>query len=74
MITKPVPGEKSHLYMAVSMGAVSTVLIRKEVKVQQPINFVSHALSKAELKYPIVEKAAYSVLLANRKLWPYFDT
>jgi len=55
------------------MRAMSTVLIREEVKVQQPIYFISHALSAAVLKYLIVEKVAYSVLLASRKLWPYFD-
>ncbi|XP_021774601.1 uncharacterized protein LOC110738498 [Chenopodium quinoa] len=41
--------------------------------VQQPIYFVSHTLTDAETRYPLLEKVAYAVVVAARKLRPYFD-
>ena len=37
------PGEELYLYIAVSQAAVSTALVRKEEKAQQPIYFISRA-------------------------------
>lgn len=72
-LARPVPGETLFLYIAVSQSAVSAVLLREQDKIQQPVYFVSHALTGAETRYPMIEKAAYAVITAARRLRPYFD-
>ncbi|XP_021756199.1 uncharacterized protein LOC110721370 [Chenopodium quinoa] len=73
-LARPAEGEVLYLYVAVSPATVSAVLLREEEKVQQPIYFVSHTLTDAETRYPLLEKVAYAVVVAARKLRPYFDS
>ncbi|XP_021732042.1 uncharacterized protein LOC110698832 [Chenopodium quinoa] len=73
-LARPVVGETLYLYVAVSPTAVSAVLLKEEEKIQQPIYFVSHTLTDAESRYPLLEKIAYAVVVAARKLRPYFDS
>ena len=35
--------------------------------------YVSHALARAEVNYPLIEKFAYALLMGSRKLRPYFE-
>ena len=67
------PGEELFLYLAVSPAAVSTALIREEEKVQKPMYYASRALRGAEERYPPVEKLAFMLVTAARKLKPYFQ-
>ena len=55
-------------------STVSATLIREENKVQISIYFVSKLLLDAEAKYSMIEKATYAVIVAARKLRPYFDS
>ena len=66
-------GEELFLYLAVSPAAVSTALIREEEKVQKPMYYASRALRGAEERYPPVEKLAFMLVTAARKLKPYFQ-
>ena len=66
-------GEELFLYLAVSPAAVSTALIREEEKVQKPMYYASRALRGAEERYPPVEKLAFMLVTATRKLKPYFQ-
>lgn len=52
---------------------MAAVLIREENKVQFPIYFVSKMLLDAEIRYSMIEKVAFVVIVAARKLRPYFD-
>ena len=67
------PGEELFLYLAVSPAAVSVALIREEEKMQKPIYYASRALRKAEERYPPMEKLAFALVTAARKLKPYFQ-
>ena len=67
------PGEELFLYLAVSPAAVSIALIREEEKVQKPMYYASRALRGAEERYPPVEKLAFMLVTAARKLKPYFQ-
>jgi hypothetical protein len=71
--TKPIAGDILIHYLAVEDEAVSAVLIREEGKDQFPIYFVSKALQGAELNYQRLEKVAFALLIASRKLRPYFQ-
>ncbi|XP_077252427.1 uncharacterized protein LOC143891796 [Tasmannia lanceolata] len=53
--------------------ALAAVLIREEHNQQKPIYYVSKALQDAEIRYQRVEKLAYALIMAARKLRPYFQ-
>ncbi|KAJ1703288.1 hypothetical protein LUZ63_003067 [Rhynchospora breviuscula] len=72
-LNRPVKGEPLHLYVGASAVAVSAALLREEDKIQKPVYVVSRVLRDAEERYSIVEKGAFAVLIAARKLRPYFQ-
>ena len=61
------------MYLAVSATTVSATLIRKEDRKQLPIYYVNQAFQGAEAKYPKIEKIAFTLIVALRKLQPYFQ-
>ncbi|CAA0826502.1 Unknown protein, partial [Striga hermonthica] len=71
-LQKPLPDEPLYLYLGVSDVAVSAVLIRQDGLQQFPIYYVSKALHDAELRYPYMEKLAFALIIAARKVRPYF--
>ena len=78
-LTKPpllslsVMEEKLYLYLAVSNTAISSALIRKEENVQKPVYYTSQAFQGVEANYPRMEKIAFALLVASKKLHPYFQ-
>ena len=66
-------GADLFLYLAVSVTAVSAALIREENKVQLLVYYVSQAFQGAEAWYPPIEKITFALLVASRKLHPYFQ-
>ncbi|XP_021757954.1 uncharacterized protein LOC110722990 [Chenopodium quinoa] len=72
-IARPEKGEVMQLYISASPKTVAAVLIVERKKQQKPIYFVSHVLNAAERIYPVIEKMALTVVVAARKLRPYFD-
>ena len=66
-------GEELYLYLAVSPHAVSSTLIKKEGKVQKPMYCTSRALRGAEGRYLLIEKLAFALITASRKLRHYFQ-
>ena len=67
-------GEELYLHLVVSSHTVISALIKKEGKVQKPIYYTSKALRGEEERYPPMEKLAFSLVIATRKLRPYFQT
>jgi len=61
------------IYLAISEHAVSAVIILERAKEQIPVYYVSHALAGAEVNYPLSKKFAYALVMASRKLRPYFE-
>ena len=66
-------GENLYLYLTVSATLVSTALIWEEDKTEFPVYYVSQAFQRAEAKYPRIEKIAFTLIVASRKLSPYFQ-
>ncbi|KAH9727588.1 Ribonuclease H [Citrus sinensis] len=73
LLSTPRDEDKLYLYLAVSDRAVSSVLVREEEGVQYPIYYTSKALLDAETRYPPLEKWALALVIAARKLRPYFQ-
>lgn len=67
-------GENLYLYLAVSTSAISAALIREEGKKQLPVYYVSQAFQGAEFRYPRIEKIAFALIVASRKLRQYFQS
>ena len=66
-------GEELLLYLAISLVTVSAALIKEESKVQKLVYFTSQALRGAEERYPLMEKLAFALVTAARKLKSYFQ-
>ena len=74
---KPSPSATLPLYLAALPTTVNAVLVEEkehENKIKQfPVYFVSEALSGPKLNYSELEKIAYTVVMASRKLKHYFQ-
>ncbi|KAI5351707.1 hypothetical protein L3X38_004598 [Prunus dulcis] len=73
LLSKPVPGEDLFVYLAVSNSAISSALIREELRAQHPIFYTSKALIDAETRYPKLEKLILALVVSARKLRPYYQ-
>ena len=67
------PEEELYLYITVLQAAVSAALVREEEGTQRPVYFVCRAFWGAEERYPRMEKLAFALITAARKLKPYFQ-
>ena len=56
-----------------SVTAVSAALIKEEDRKQLLIYYISQAFQGAEAKYPRNENIAFALIVASRKLRPYFQ-
>ena len=73
LLSPSVLGEELYLYLAVTLHAVSSALIREEGRVQKPVYYTSRAFRGVEARYPQIEKLAFALIIASRKLRHYFQ-
>ncbi|XP_070009593.1 uncharacterized protein [Nicotiana sylvestris] len=73
LLAKPKVGERLLIYLAVSEVAVSVVSVREDQGKQSPIYNVSKSLLDEETRYPQIEKLVLVLIMASRKLRPYFQ-
>ena len=52
---------------------MSSALVKEERKIQKSIYYTSQALKGAEGRYPMMEKLAFALVMASRKLRHYFQ-
>ena len=72
-LLSPSVREELYLYLAVTPHAVSSALVREKGKVQKPVYYTSKVLRGAEGRYPQMEKLAFALITASRKLRHYFQ-
>ena len=72
LLSPSMPGEELYLYIAVSQAGVSAALVKDEGASQRPVYFISRAFRGAEERYLRMEKLAFALITATRKLKPYF--
>ena len=72
-MSNPVVDEVLFAYIAVTLYAISFMLIRVDSGIQQPVYYVSKSLNEAEVRYLPLEKAILAVVHATRKLPHYFQ-
>ena len=66
-------GKDLILYLPVSQTTVSSALIQEEDGVQKPAYYTSQAFKGVEAQYPSIEKMVFALIVASRKLQPYFQ-
>ena len=74
LLSKPIDGETLFIYLAVSEHSVSVVLVREDEGKQSPVYYVGKALLDAETRYNQLEKLALALIIAARKLRPFFQS
>ena len=76
-MTSPDPKDTLLLYVSTSPSVVSAALVVERLieghLKQLPVYYVSEALSNSKLFYSELEKMAYAVVMASRKLRHYFE-
>ena len=73
LLSPSVLGEELYLYLAVTPHAVSLALVREEWKKQKLVYYTSRVLRGVEGRYPQIEKLAFVLIIASRKLRHYFQ-
>jgi len=61
------PGQDEPLLLCLAIfdHVISVVLLVERARQQHPIYYVGHILTGAELRYPLIEKFAYGLLIAS---------
>ena len=73
LLSPSIPGKELYLYLAVSPHIVSSALVREEGKIQKPVYYTSRVLRGTEGRFPIMEKLAFALVTASKKLRHYFQ-
>ena len=73
IISSLVVDEVLFAYLAVAFYAISFVLIRVDIGIQQPVYYVSKSLNETEVHYLLLEKAILAMVHTTRKLPHYFQ-
>ena len=73
LLSLSVMGKELFLYLAVTLHAISLALIKEEGKIQKPMYYTSKALRGTEGQYLLIEKLAFALITASRKLRHYFQ-
>ncbi|XP_042387010.1 uncharacterized protein LOC121978780 [Zingiber officinale] len=71
VLAKPVAAEALRVYLPSTEYAVGSALVRPDDE-EQSVYFLSHILKDAESRYTGLEKLAFALVLATRRLRPYF--
>lgn len=66
-VTKPY-----NLYTDASDKCVGAILVQKDENgIERVIHYLSHKLSDSHLHWPIIEKEAFAIIYALKKLYPH---
>ncbi|XP_042472461.1 uncharacterized protein LOC122055144 [Zingiber officinale] len=72
ILAKPTFEEPLWIYLSSTEYAIGSALVKQEGGEQQLVYFLSHILKDTESRYTGLEKLAYALILAARRLRPYF--
>lgn len=72
LLSQAEPGEDLLVYLSMSPHAVSTVLVQEKKDQQRHVYYMSRAFRGAEVRYPQMDMMAFALVIAIRRLRPYF--
>ncbi|KAI5333123.1 hypothetical protein L3X38_023253 [Prunus dulcis] len=68
-----IPKTVKDIQSLTGLSAVSSVFVRLRDNAEHPVHYVSKALQDAEVRYPDIEKLAFSLVVSARRLQSYFQ-
>lgn len=72
ILAHPNPAKDYILYTDASNTCIGAILVQKDDEgVERVISYLSHKLSGAQLRWPIIEKEAYAIIYALKKFHAY---
>ncbi|RDY04814.1 Gypsy retrotransposon integrase-like protein 1, partial [Mucuna pruriens] len=74
ILIRPDIGRPLQLYISVTEAAISSALVQEKEKEQCPVYFISKTLQGPERRYQKIEKGALALVIASRRLHPYFQS
>ncbi|RDX92560.1 Retrovirus-related Pol polyprotein from transposon opus, partial [Mucuna pruriens] len=74
ILTQSVVGKPIYVYISIFDNVVSLVIIQEGEGEQRPIYYISKALQGAEQRYQKIEKVTLTIIVASKKLRPYFQS
>ncbi|RDY02416.1 Retrovirus-related Pol polyprotein from transposon 17.6, partial [Mucuna pruriens] len=74
ILIRPELGRPLHMYLSVNETVISAVLVQEREKEQCPVYFISKTLQGPERRYQKIEKGAMALVIASRRLRPYFQS
>lgn len=72
LLSKPVPDEVPHLYLAISNHPISSMLVKQEGTLQKLVYYISKILHDAKTGYLRLENV-YTLVISARRPCPYFQ-
>ena len=72
LLSLSITRKKLHLYLTVSRTAMSSVLFREKKDIQRLVYYTSQAFQGVKANYRRLEKIAFTLVIASRKLRHYF--
>lgn len=73
ILSKPSKEEDLFVYLEIHIHALSAVNVHEESQVQRLVYYINKRLMRMERKYSKLEKLDFCLLIASRKLRPYFQ-
>ncbi|RDX84094.1 hypothetical protein CR513_34903, partial [Mucuna pruriens] len=73
ILTKPIPDIHMLIYILVAKNTKSAAIVQEREGKQHPIYFISKVLQDAEKRYQKIEKTTLTLIIASRRLRPYFQ-
>lgn len=74
ILTLPKEGSHLLLYFSITDQAMSLALVQKTYKTQQLVYFIRKVIKGDEADYQKIQKLAMIIVVASRKLRPYFQS
>lgn len=73
LLSKPMPDKEPFPYLAISLVAISFVLVREEGKSQKLVYYISKVLHEVKTRYMRLEKFIFTLIIYAWKLQPFFQ-
>ena len=73
LLSRPVSGEELYLFLSIGNKSLASILVREDQGKQNPIYYVSKVLRGSEVRYPIMDKLALTLIHTSKKLRHYFQ-
>ncbi|RDX74986.1 Protein NYNRIN, partial [Mucuna pruriens] len=73
ILTKSIPGIPLLVYISVVENVVSAAIVQEKEGKQHPIYFISKVLQDTARRYQKIEKAAFTLIIAPRRVRPCFQ-